>query len=722
MTNRAKQKERAEIRRRGLPSRAHPSEALKLLHDSALLGWAANPWLNSHWHHAKMTTKGRDGLTVLDAFPDASSAKKWAGEAMALLKLDLASMKAGIPPLKVVPITKKRKWDPEYDSTKKRDIVIPCILRRVLSAHLAYILAITTSGRLSKAARAYVEGIRDPAPTVAKEVARLAQQGYFYYAKFDLTDAFNTIGWKPLRRALLQMGYPQRFVDILMLFVQAPVERRVRGHWLRQRRSRGALAGLPESGILLNILMREIDERILRGGSVHYTRYSDDQSILARTIQDGARAAKLFVSWVWAVGMDVKGVPRHSDPSRFVKDIRLERLELLGIEIDHQGDLHIPQGKGDGQLARLSHFVDLAIQTPHLVVGHSRYALEAPQRGIAVADQGDLDEMVAGFYQYWLHLNRAEAELFRSSASAGVSFGTSRKAHGPHRKLFVAVLGPKSAHSPLRAGGESGSSHPSLSDWVDREVLPLVEECLELDPGVRQADHRPTGIPSLGMRRHSGVEERLASLTPRHGTSGPGNPSLDIASLPHSSVGFDGGASDGLSEVDASDTAPADPWDHPARNIGWSQGALANTVFCFVDVRSVDTDTVVVGIQEFTHDGIEVRARHPLLRVRRHIEGAVAHLQALADRRRAAAEHGRPFVALGPSWLPKQLLVAERSFRRVGIYALIVELHRQAAREDQTVLVVGPVRMPALLMKEMGTYERHDQVQFARRNSATPPP
>jgi hypothetical protein len=735
LTNRAKSKERDEIRRRGLPVEAHPSDALRLLHDPDLLAWAADPWLNSHWHQARMTTRGRDGLSVLDAFADKDSAAKWAAQASALLKLDAVSLQAKIPALKLTEVEKKKEWDPAYDPESKRDIVVGCILRRVVSAHLAYILAITCKGRLSKAARAYIPGKIEPAPTLAKEVARLTRQGYVYYAKFDVRDAFNTIGWRPLRRALLAMGYPQQFVDVLMLFVQAPTEKRIRGRWLRQPRSRGALAGLPESGILLNILMLEIDRKILRECQVYYARYSDDLIIVARTRSDVALAAKMFLNWAWADGLQVKGVPRRSDPARWIKDIREERLELLGIEIDHQGDLHIPQSKVDGQLAKQRHFERQAIETPHLVVGRSRYASGSSRRGIRVADQDDLDQMVWGFHRYWLPLNRAEAEIFLSVASARISYGIYRKGHGPHRKLFVALLGRESAHSSLRAGDESGSPHSRPSDWIAREVLPIVEECLSFDPGARDAVHRPTGVPTLGVSEISRAGKGVVSTAPCTpalgmndsaeyvpdvdsscgGTSSSwGLQALGVDSLPHAGVGFDQGASADLDEVDAADVAPAAPWDHSARSSEWSQGNVANAVFSFIESRMLDDQTVIVGVQEFADDGLELQPRPPLVRLHRDVEREVASLRTLTERRVAAAEERRAFVALGPSWLPKQLLVADRSFRRVGIFGLVMTLHDAAERDGQVVLVVGPIRAPAELGVAM--------TSFGNEHSAGPHP
>src|SRR5688572_2175814 len=114
MSNSAKRRERDELRRRGLPVVAEPCAALDLLHDRDLLEWAANPWLNSHWHSASMMTRGRDGLTVSDAFADPDATTRWVEKANALLRLDLGAMTDEVPALKVRPIEKKKRWDPEF--------------------------------------------------------------------------------------------------------------------------------------------------------------------------------------------------------------------------------------------------------------------------------------------------------------------------------------------------------------------------------------------------------------------------------------------------------------------------------------------------------------------------------------------------------------------------------------------------------------------------------
>jgi hypothetical protein len=726
MSNRAKRQERDELRRRGLPVVAEPSAALDLLYDRALLEWAANPWLNSHWHSASMMTRGRDGLTVSDAFASPDETTRWVEKANALLRLDLGAMMGEVPALKVRPIEKKKRWDAEYDPTLQRDIVVPCILRRVLSSNLAYILEITTKGQLPMAARAYVPGRVAPASTVAKEVARLTQRGHFFYAKLDLRDAFNSIPWRPLRRALLRMGYPQRFVDILMLFVRAPVERFVRGRWLRQPRYRGALAGLPESGILLNVLMAEVDARILRLPNVYYARYSDDMIITGLTASDVARAANVLMNWAWGVGLEIKGVPQRTDARRLVRDIRETRLELLGAEIDHRGDIHIPQSKIDAQRAKIEYFQQQAAHTSRLIAGLSKYAAGARGATIATADQDDLDEMVEGFFRYWLPLNRAEAELFRSSASRRVSFGTHRKGDGPYRKLFAALLGRERAHPPSRAGGGSGSPCTCSSDWIERDVLPLVVDCLAFDLEDREAARRPAGAPTLGIAGDSQAAERLASSAPGLGTIDPGALSPVCASSSceaigsedlllcvdppsHQGVGFDLGASGGPDGVATPDTAPADPGDRPARTMGWSPGELAKAVFCFVDVRALDHDTVVVALQEFANDGLEWRPRRPILITRENTERSVAYLQTLVERRKAASAQGRAFVGLGPSWLPKQMLVTGRAFRRIGIFQLLAKLHH--APGPQRGLVVGPIQMPAQLAASLNAHIEHGRRQ-----------
>jgi hypothetical protein len=736
MIRRTKSGARDQIRRRRLPTASHPSKALELLRNRALIEWAADPWHNPYWHHARATTRGRDEQTVLDAFPTRDATKCWTDRAEAFLQLDPAGMKANVPPLKVVALAKKPPWDPHYDEVATRDIVIPCVLRRVLSAHLAYILSITA--QVSTAARAYVPGVASPAPTVVREVAARVQRGHYYYAKFDLRDAFNSVGWAPLRKALKRASYPQRFIQILMALVEAPLERRVRGRWLRQHRWRGTPAGLPESGILLNLLLREMDDRILRECDVYYARYSDDHLLVGATREGVAHAAKILLNWAWSVGFDIKGVPRHSDPTAWVKDIREEPLELLGVKIDHQADCHIPQHKIDGHVSKLAHFEQQALRTPRLIAAGSKYASWASgKRGIATADQDDLDALVDGFYHTWLPFNHAEAELFRSPAAARVSFGNLRQGDGPHRKLFAALLGPQSAHSLLRVRSEVGSPSSCPNERIALEVLSMVEDCLQLDPEVREADRRRRGASTLGMRGDSLVGESPHSPPPVLGWSEQEEQSFflgihsegmivnggsalgtDPAPSPQGN-GFDIGASGGRNAADASDTAPAEPVVHPTRHMGWTTGAAANAVYCFVTARSLlQRGSVITAFQEFEHDGLGLRPCRPCVREHTDTERAIAELHTIAARRRAAAARGRPFVVLGSNWLPKQLVVEQRSFRRIGIFALVTDLHRAAQREGHATLVIGPIRPPASLTAALDRWV----AQAQSTQSVTPPP
>lgn len=714
MTRQSDHALRQEIRRRGLPTTADPSAAFDLLRNRSLIEWAADPWRNPAWHQARISTRGRDGVAVWEAFTGRQDIQRWADRAEALLRQDIASIRARVPPLKVAAFPKLSPWDPAYDESKMREIVVPCNFRRVLSAHLAYILSVTTQGRLSKAAKAYVPGLVDPARRVAREAATLIREGRYYYVKLDIKDAFNSIPWKPLRKALQVMGYPQRFIDILMAFVEAPTERRVRGQWLQQPRHSGALAGLPESAILLNILLREVDEDLLRECEGFYNRYSDDLLMAEEDGDDVADAAGIFLNWSWKVGFEIKDVPRRTDPKLLVKDIRDHRLELLGVEVDHQGDTHMPQRKVDGYLSKLAYREREAIVTPPLVVGRSKYSAGRRSRGLVTTDQEDLEDLIWSTHRYWYPLNTAEADLLLAVASAHVSSGTYRRAHGPNRKLFVAELGPKSPRPLSRAGDGSGSPLPPAGEWVAREALSITKDLLSYAHEATDTAHRRPCSRVPQMTGYSQEDVRLSPCVPltlgcgasvddfdggvlhSDRTIARGFTTYSVASPARLSSGFDMGASRGLTEVDTRDIAPANPVDDSARLMGSSTGSIANAVFCFISSRRV-ADAVLTGFQEFVNDGLEMSPRAAVIRGPEVVEREVAYLRLIDHRRRAAATEGRTLIILGPSWLPKQLLSAERSFRRLGIFELVIQVHRGAERDQQRVFIIGPIRTPASL-------------------------
>src|SRR6478735_5079894 len=106
---------RAQQGREDHAANLFPREALTLLYDPELLSWAANPWENAHWHHARSTTCGVDELTVATAFPDRTAAKSWSSRALELLRLPLHELKRKAPKLKLGSVPKKDHWDPEYD-------------------------------------------------------------------------------------------------------------------------------------------------------------------------------------------------------------------------------------------------------------------------------------------------------------------------------------------------------------------------------------------------------------------------------------------------------------------------------------------------------------------------------------------------------------------------------------------------------------------------------
>lgn len=671
---------------KNLPNEAHPSEAMDLLMDPALWIWAANPWENPHWWRARATTRGRDNQTVAEAFPDRRAVRAWAEKARTVVHLPLHELRKQVPTLKVARVPKKDPWEEGYDPLLKREIVVPCILRRVISANLAYVLAATSKGRLSSAAQAYVSGKIDPAPETVKVLARRVKDGQFFYVQLDLKDAFNSLPWKHLRRALKKEGYPRDFVETLMAFVQAPLERRVRGRWIRQPRYRGASAGLAESGTLLNILLKEIDDEMLKLG-VSYVRYSDDIVILGVTRKHIETAAKKLVNWVWSIGMDVKGMPRRTNPVSQVKDLREQPLVVLGVEIDHRGDLHMPQGKVDGTIRKLEHHRDLAVDTAEVVVGHSKYS---GGKALEVPDQDDLDSIVWGTYRYWAPLAEAEADTFRSRAISGTAAHAAyRLGAGSYRKLYVSSLGTKGTYSGHWASIGFGSARRGIIDEV--RVLSVVEECLFLEDAVRGGYSGEDGACGSPSSRRGG----WGTYSPSSGLSG----SEDYSSTSDACsnrVGFDHEASSHPIGTEREEKASAIPGDPYAHTFQGSPGTIAKTMVAFVAARRLDGEHSLVGAHVFTNNGLELRVRRPQTWI---VEGesAPALLDLVSSLQREAAETGCALLIAGPAWLPKLLLCRARNLRRVGISHQMDRLHEAVQQSGLPMIVVGPARMPSAL-------------------------
>jgi len=695
-------RQRRQQGREGQTANPLPRDALTLLYDPELLSWAANPWENAHWHHARSTTCGVDELTIARAFPDRAATKKWSSRALELLRLPLHELKQQAPKLKLSSVPKKDIWDPEYDALTTRDIFIPCILRRVISNHLSDILTATSRSVLSPAAKAYILGLRSPAAEIVFEVAKEFRQGRKFYVKLDISDCFNSLGWRSVQMALLAAGYPEHFISVLMAFLAVPALERRGRRLVEIPRYRGAPAGLPESGALLNILLSAIDDEILSSCRMLYRRYSDDLIIIGESREEVARGARMFCGWAWRNGLGMKGLKTHSDPARSVRNVDEVPLELLGVIIDRLGDLHIPQAKVDAHRAKLEHFGNLAADAPESVVGLSRYANgQIGRRGLQMADQDDLEAIIWGAHRYWSQFNQAEANALQAAGLSTVRNYTARPSDGPYRKIFTASLG-RDFPPALRADGSGGSIHSSLTRWVDRFALPLLRECVAVGmvEGNAFSSSMYTGIDAaVGERLESEAGVSLSSVSK---WSADEDSSSEVAPRLLDD-GFDRMASPDLDEVDAGDLAIADHGRSPAqyRERSW---VPAKVRVCFVAVERLGTDEVAVGVQEFVKGKLDLKPQKhkPFVRIFSGEEPMVAHLRMLIDRIKAPVSDEEALVIAGSSHLPKLLLDERRAIRRLGMTQLVEELH---ATQCPTV-IIGPIAMPVDLRNRLRLHGR----------------
>jgi hypothetical protein len=255
---------------------AAPTDAMALVMDPGRIRFACDPYRNYMWKKASQLSTGVDALLVSDAFQGNRSVDEWAA------KLESA-LRAGIVPeqvaLKVHQVPKSEPWESTaLLNGQFRSIVVRGVLGRCLSNHLASVLQETSEALLPPSAIAYRLGNRDAVHGAILDVAAaIGIDGYRYWAKLDIKDCFNSMLRPSVAGALRALGYPDKFVTLVMASVGAPRYRRVQGHLVEQNAERGCPAGLPESAILVNVLFAAFDREVEQAfPGLIYRRYSDD--------------------------------------------------------------------------------------------------------------------------------------------------------------------------------------------------------------------------------------------------------------------------------------------------------------------------------------------------------------------------------------------------------------------------------------------------------------
>lgn len=686
--------------RSSLKRTVRPADASALLLNADRIRFACDPYRNQAWKQASQMTTGVDGTTPSVAFANGRPAiDEWAAK---LTNLLLHSVDPQVLALKVQNIPKKDPWEEELQAAR-RGIVVRSIIGRCLSNHLAAILQETAEPVLPASAIAYRPRRADVVHAAILKVATaIGIAGYRFWSKLDIKDCFNQLPRKAVARVMKSLGYPERFIELVMLSTGAPRYRRVQGAWVEQNSNEGCPAGLPESSTLVNLLFLAFDQWV-QSHCAHlvYFRYCDDFLFLGRTQLEVERAVGELLRFTKRHGLRLKGVSPNQSPASLTHDIRAKRLTFLGAEIGSNGNVHIPSEVLEAQLAKIRYRMDRAAQKGHLVVGRSRYATSGRRpRGVPTQDRDDVLASVVEFYRYWFELNRGEAKVFLGRAQQEFNVNP-RSGAVPHRKVWVAALG----HSDSLVGGGKQAEQDDTSDplerWVRFQVIPLIRE---VQQGI------PSGTPyellgelanqDLGGTSDPGTEE------PRTGLRYPwGHPHHEATRLWSTPASRDPrGLQEDDVEVDAkelsSSATGAFGFSAAPRGLAGSHEASGATTLgspqppgqpSGPDWRLIllrhryepETDTVIVTTDDFSALGKPFGAWEMRYEAKPPAWAVVEHLL----RRLAQTRPKRAVVAMEHAWLAKLLLQDGREFRSLGLFQLVAELHAI----DVDVVVIGPV-------------------------------
>jgi hypothetical protein len=310
-----------------------PADADRLWLEPSRIEAACNVRENAGYHHAAQTTRAF-GKLMLDELDSLGGEDGLVRALTRVVGLPLEAFPRAVPPVEIRRVRKSKTPGDDlarHDVIDRediggahavRDIVVPGLLRRALSLHVASILTETSDHLLPEEGIAYRPHSRRVVQAAILDVARQVRSGFEYWAKLDIKSFFPSVPWRGLHRALRRFGYSEDFTRRVMALVRTPILAKMSwASWVPVENISGAQAGLPESSVLANIFLSDLDQRVVALGLdmqkqkrshtrlLDYRRYSDDLLILGRTKEAVRRAVVEIDSWVSKQGMTIKEAP-----------------------------------------------------------------------------------------------------------------------------------------------------------------------------------------------------------------------------------------------------------------------------------------------------------------------------------------------------------------------------------------------------------------------------
>lgn len=731
-----------------------PRDADRLLRDPEVIAEVCSPISNPRGWRPKMTTRARSGQTLPEAFREESSVfdlQTWVSEAV---NLPLRHYIAAVEPYTTLAVKRVRKgkgpsmlppgvnytnMDSVADlsppslsnSGETRPIVVQEAYMRALTNLFAHVLALTCERHIPAVATAYRPGRADPVAATVMPIAKAIDGGHRFFVAVDIKNCFPSLPWKRIRLALREFGYSRNFVSKLMVLVRAPQEEKVRGRWARVKADRGSPAGLSISSILLNILLRDLDQHVHHEyrSRVVYERYSDNLYFAAWSADHLTGAVRFAMRWLKEHGLKLKNVSDRQKPQSLIQDVSKNRIVVLGIEIDEKGRTYRPEKLVEASIQKVEYYRQKLLFAPSYVGAISRYLTGKRSQGIDLRDQEDIDSMIRSTARWIGFYNPEQAQEFLAQVTKG--YNHPRSNLGEEQPVYVAALGDVEApwaeailtgddpsgrlDGPTIAGliqvedpfGDLSSSEPEETSPMDEEPVGFADEFMSEgqvnsgdDPwvqsymGASDADGFPvsTGMevpsPRVGedLGRDSGDHvhegEFVANLC-GDGASCTKEPSATQAtttvgrtgSSPPTGKTGSGGTAVGVS------MASSCPLSQKRVVVSMAHRWLRRRRYTIVGLERLE---IVEGdLDGRTAIAVELQD-HPF----------VAGLKVILDEVRAAAAAGSKLVVvrMESAWLAKALIQYDRAVRSIEVGQLVTDLHTEALKLGAVVLIAGPIK------------------------------